>query len=286
MLLTFVLLALAICAVWVPQFRLAGSVFVPPWALLFLCAMLLGLLTGILSWSALLVLAVLFALGELSRHVIGRSGHIAVMVITGLASLGLALHLFPGFHNPVLLNEVRTGPNAAPFVQYANFDKAAAGLVLLAYFSRRLRSASELRELFAPTAVAAIATAVVLLAIGLAVGHLAFDPKVPSFALAFLAINLLFTCVAEEAFFRGFIQERLASALASRWQWLAVAISSALFGLAHIAGGILFASLATILGFGCAVAYSKTQRVEAPILVHFFFNATHSLVFTYPFLQK
>jgi membrane protease YdiL (CAAX protease family) len=138
----------------------------------------------------------------------------------------------------------------------------------------------------APTAVAAIATAVVVLGIGLAVGHLAFDPKLPSFALAFLAINLLFTCVAEEAFFRGFIQERLANVLSSRWQWLAVAVSSALFGLAHIAGGILYMSLATILGVGCAIAYSKTRRVEAPILVHFSFNATHFLFLTYPFLQR
>ena len=284
--LTFVLLALAICAVWLSRFRLAGSVFVPPWALLFLCATLSGLLSGVLSWPALVVLAVLFAAGELSRHVVGQPARIALVLIAGLVSLGLALHLFPGFHNPVVLNEVRTGPSAVPFTQYANFDKAAAGLALLAYFSRRLRSASELREVWAPTAVAAILTAAVLLGVGLAIGHLAFDPTLPSFALTFLAINLLFTCVAEEAFFRGLIQERLASVLARRWQWLAVAVSSALFGLAHIAGGIVYAFLATILGLGCATAYSKTRRVEAPILVHFFFNATHFLLFTYPFLQR
>ena len=284
--LTFVLLALAICAVWLPRFRLAGSVFVPPWALLFLCATLSGLLSGVLSWPALVVLTVLFAAGELSRHVVGQPARIALVLIAGLVSLGLALHLFPGFHNPVVLNEVRTGPSAVPFTQYANFDKAAAGLALLAYFSRRLRSASELREVWALTAVAAILTAAVLLGVGLGIGHLAFDPTLPSFALTFLAINLLFTCVAEEAFFRSLIQERLASVLAPRWQWLAVAVSSALFGLAHIAGGIVYAFLATILGLGCATAYSKTRRVEAPILVHFSFNAIHFLLFTYPFLQR
>ena len=284
--LTFVLLALAICAVWLPRFRLSGSVFVPPWALLFLCATLSALLSGVLSWPALVVLTVLFAAGELSRHVVGQPARIALVLIAGLVSLGLALHLLPGFHNPVVLNQVQTGPSAAPFTQYANFDKAAAGLALLAYFSRRLRSASELREVLAPIAVASVATAVVLLGFGLGVGHLAFDPKLPSFAFTFLAINLLFTCVAEEAFFRGLIQERLACVLSSQWQWLAVAVSSALFGLAHIAGGILYVSLATILGLGCATAYSKTRRVEAPILVHFFFNATHFLLFTYPFLQR
>lgn len=286
MLLTFVLLTLAICAVWLPPFRLTSSAFVPLWTLLFLCATLSGLLTGALSWPALLVLAVLFGAGELSRHVAGQPARIALVLIACLVSLGLALHLFPGFHNPVVLNQVQTGPRAVPFTQYANFDKAAAGLALLVYFSRRLRSASELREVLAPMAAASVATAVVLVGVGLVVGHLAFDPKLPQFALTFLSINLLFTCVAEEAFFRGLIQERLASALASRWQWLAVVVSSALFGLAHIAGGILYASLATILGLGCAIAYSKTLRVEVPILVHFFFNATHFLLFTYPFLQS
>ncbi len=286
MLLTFVLLALAICAVWVPPFRLTSSVFVPPWALLFLCATLSGLLTGALSWPALLVLTVLFGAGEVSRHVAGQPARIALVLIACLVSLGLALHLFPGFHNPVVLNQVQTGPRAVPFTQYANFDKAAAGLALLVYFSCRLRSASELRGVLAPMAAASVATAVVLVGVGLVVGHLAFDPKLPAFALTFLSINLLFTCVAEEAFFRGLIQERLGSALAPRGQWLAVGVSSALFGLAHIAGGILYASLATILGLGCAIAYSKTRRVEVPILVHFSFNATHFLLFTYPFLQS
>ncbi len=188
MLLTFALLALAICAVWLPRFRLTGSVLVPPWALLFLCATLSGLLSGALSWPALVVLAVLFAAGELSCHVVGRPARIAATLIAGLVSLGLALHLFPGFHNPVVLNQVQTGPSAAPYTQYANFDKAAAGLALLAYFSRRLRSASELREILAPMAVASVATAVVLLGVGLSVGHLALDPKLPSFVLAKRAV--------------------------------------------------------------------------------------------------
>ena len=36
-----------------------------------------------------------------------------------------------------------------------------------------------------------------------------FAPKVPEFWLPFIAINLLFTCVAEEALFRGEIQTKL-----------------------------------------------------------------------------
>ena len=52
----------------------------------------------------------------------------------------------------------------------------------------------------------------------------------------FLAINLLFTCVAEEAFFRGFLLGGLASALAGQryGTTLAVVVSTVLFGLAQI----------------------------------------------------
>lgn len=286
MLLTFVLLALAICAVWLPPIRFPGSLFVPPWALLFLGATVSGLLFGALGWHAVPALAALFLACELWRRVTNTSARIPTMLIAGLIALGLALHLFPGFHNPVVLDEARTGTSAAPFTQYANFDKAAAGLALLVYFCRRLESVSDIREAWVPTALAASATAVVLLGLGLAMGSLAFDLKLPSFALSFLGINLLFTCVAEEAFFRGFIQERLASALTPEWQWFAVAASSVLFGLAHAAGGILHALLSALLGLGCAAAYAKTRRVEAPIAVHFTFNAIHFLGFTYPFVQR
>jgi membrane protease YdiL (CAAX protease family) len=56
--------------------------------------------------------------------------------------------------------------------------------------------------------------------------------------------NLLFTCVAEEALFRGFLQQGIA---AHSRRWLGVLVASLLFGAAHLAGGpllVLFAALA------------------------------------------
>ena len=282
MLLTFILLALAICAVWLPPIHLRGSVFLPPWALLFGAATISGLVSGVLGWKALPVLILLFLMAEMSRRAAVLSARIATMVIAGLIAVGLGLHLFPGFYNPIVLDGLSTGPNARPITQYANFDKAAAGLVVLAYFSQRIQSVHDIREIWAATTLAAIATAVVVIGLGLATDYLAFDPKLPSFAISFLAINLLFVCVAEEAFFRGFIQERISRRLNSDWQWLAVAVSSLLFGVVHLAGGTLYALLATLVGLGCAVVYAQTRRVEAPILVHFSFNVGHFLLFTYP----
>ena len=38
----------------------------------------------------------------------------------------MALHLLPGFANPVLVQAVRLGDDAAPFTLRLNVDKAAA----------------------------------------------------------------------------------------------------------------------------------------------------------------
>ena len=64
--------------------------------------------------------------------------------------------------------------------------------------------------------------------------------------------------------------------------WLAVAVSTVLFGLAHAAGGLGYVFLAGIAGLGYSAVYSVTRRIEAPILVHFLLNATHFIAFTYP----
>lgn len=47
------------------------------------------------------------------------------------------------------------------------------------------------------------ATTVAVLRIGIVIGYVRPELKFPPIAFGFLATNLLFTCVAEEAFFRG-----------------------------------------------------------------------------------
>ncbi len=92
--------------------------------------------------------------------------------------------------------------------------------------------------------------------------------------------------LAEEAFFRGFLQREVEHALDGRPHAAAIAVaaSAILFGLAHAAGGWHYVLLATLAGTGYAMAYQRTGRVEAAILTHFAVNATHFLLFTYPTL--
>lgn len=279
----FLFLACALCSVWLRPLPL-GRRAVPPWLLLFVMAMAWGLVGGVLdpvAISALVLLAgAAYACMQAPRGWLrGVYG-----VVAGVLALALAMHKLPGFRNPLLLDRVLLSEGAAPFTLYANFDKGAVGLVLLALLCRRVTSWTELRALLRRTAPVLLLTVAATLGLGLALGVVSLDAKLPQHALLFITVNLLFTVVAEEAFFRGFLQARLAGALARfRWgPWLAVLVSALLFGAAHLGGGVRYGILAAIAGLGYAWAYQRTQRIEAAILVHIALNAVHFIGFTYP----
>lgn len=282
MLLTYALLGLSICAVWAPSFALSSRLRLRPWGVAFVAAIASGLYYGILTWPALIALALLAGTSWWSQRVRPRPASMALIVLAGLIALALALHALPGFNNPVILDNVQVSENAVAFTQYANFDKGAAGLLLLAFFCPRVTSIVDGRRVVVPTLGAAGVTAAAVFLYATSVGYIEWDPKLPAFAAMFLAVNLLFTCVAEEAFFRGLCQERLMRALAPRWHWVAIAIASLLFGVAHTGAGVTYVVLATIAGVGYSIAYAVTRRIEAAILTHFAVNAVHFLGFTYP----
>ena len=282
---TFVLLALAIVLAWGPPLRL-GDRRLPPWTLAFTAACATGALASppVLAPTALAGLAILAALAW--GGVAAPRWRCALTVLAALLALALSLHLLPGFHPAWLFRDVRLTPDAAPFALALGFDKAAAGLLLLAAFSPRAATWRQFGLQLPTIAVAAVATAAASIGVALAAGYVRFAPKWPDAAPAFLVANLLFTCVAEEAFFRGLIQERLMRLAETRrqpaWNGLAVAVSTVLFGLAHAGGGTVFLVAATVAGLGYALVYARTRTIEGAILVHLVVNAAHFLAFTYP----
>ena len=283
--LSFMLLGLAIALVWMPTRPLVGRE-APPWTVVFGWACLAGLLAspGVLDPTALLPLAVLGALAW--GGVAAPRWRFAPTVLAGLLALAMSLHLLLGFHPVVLFHDVHLTPDAAPFALALSFDKAAAGLVLLGAFCVRATSWRQLASQLPAIVAAGVATAAVSIGVALAAGYVRFEPKWVDAAPAFLVANLLFTCVAEEAFFRGLIQERLMRLAETRrqpaWNGIAIVVSTLLFGLAHAGGGATWMAVATIAGFGYALVYARTRTIEGAILVHFAVNAAHFIGFTYP----
>ena len=286
MVLTFALLGLAILSVWMPDIAVAGRFRIKPWIVLFGLSIASGLLHEVLTWFSLIPILVLVCLCALARDA-------SIPVVRGLSmaaaavlAVALAVHIVPGFNNPILTNAVRISEGSAPFTQYANFDKGAAGLILLAFLARRASSSKEIPPLVVSTLIAIALTSISVIVYALLASYVAFEPKIPEFALQFLAINLLFTCVAEEVFFRGVIQEQLMQLLSRNLQWVAVVASSLLFGVAHFAGGVPYVVLATIAGVGYSLVYARTRLVESAIVTHFGVNAIHFFGFTYPHLAR
>ena len=287
LILTFSLLALSVCAVWINPAILGTNRLIHPWIALFAAAVLSGLDGGYLTWPSILVLGGLaVAAFVANRGQTNAEARTFLLLIVVVVTIGLAFHVMPGFNNPALIENFRFSPDAAPYTHHANFDKTAAGLLVLVFLCTPVRQTREWRDLLLRTYPIAVLTCIVVIAIGLAAGYSRMDFKLPAYTPVFLVTNLLFTCVAEEAFFRGFLQHRLAKYLERKrvvhGGAVALGCCAVLFGVVHLGGGPWYMVLATFAGLGYGYAYLRTQRVEASILVHFSVNTVHFIGFTYP----
>jgi membrane protease YdiL (CAAX protease family) len=209
---------------------------------------------------------------------------LAVLLILVLGLL-LGMHALPGFHNYLALDKVVLTPGAEPYTLYLNFDKTLVGVCILGLCYRGLLSGAGEWGQALRRAVPAMALNVLIVAAGaMAIGYLTWQPKWTSLFWIWAPVNLFFTCLSEEAFFRGFIQRELTLALQdSRFgSLLAIGVSAALFGLAHFAGGVSYVVLAMAAGLGYAIIFHITRSIEMSMLAHFALNTTHFLLFTYP----
>ena len=278
-------LALAIVLLWCPAPAVRGN---RDWAwlagLLLACA--LGQASGVLDARGLAAVFVYLALAFGAQASERAWMRVPLIVLTGVAALLLAMHRVPGFHNPVLADHVQVSAGAIPFTLYANFDKAVAGIVLMGVFCAPIRRTAQWLPMLRRTLPVLLATLVVVLGAGMALGVVRPDVKWTALTPWFLANNLLITCVTEEAFFRGFLLGGMARGMAG-WRYgtaVAVAVSTVLFGLVHWPGGPLLVVFATLAGLGNAAAYLRSGRIEGAILTHFALNAVHFVAFTYPAL--
>jgi membrane protease YdiL (CAAX protease family) len=217
-----------------------------------------------------------------------RVRRIATSVAVIALALALMAHAVPGFSNLLIVRNAIVSPGAVPYTLYLNFDKALIGLALLAFGPPLVASRGEWAVLFTSLVPRLLVVIAVVMVCALWLGHVRLDLKWPAILPVWAWANLLFTCVAEEALFRGVIQRQLQGEAASvegaaRGRALAgLALASLLFGIAHYAGGTRSVVLATIAGTGYGWVFWRTGRIEGSILTHFAVNATHLLCFTYP----
>lgn len=289
MMLSTLLLGLAVVAVWAAPIRTPWG-RVAPWAPLLAGALLSAALQQLVDWRGLAAVAVLLGLALASLQAPQPALRRAATFGTVLLCFVLGMSKLPGFVPFVFVGDTVVSAGAPPMRLALRFDAGIAGLVLLAFYGRRITTWAEAGTVARSTLPILLLTTVVVIGLGVAAGYVAFDPKWPSFAAGHLLKILLATCVLEEMFFRGVIQQGLADWRPVRerpaLKWLPLAVASLLFGAVHAPGGAALAVLATVAGLGYGMAWQATRRIEAAIAVHFAVNAVHFVGFTYPALLR
>ncbi len=211
-----------------------------------------------------------------------RNIYRAEMVFAMLAlAFGLAVHGLPGFNNPSLLSNVQVSTASSNYSVSLGLDKFSAGLFIFWFvFSsdeRRLWDRSWLKAV--PVLLFTLAASIGIASLGM----IDLDIKLSMYLLFFAINNLLFTCMAEEAYFRGLIQKQINT----RMHYIfAIVMSALLFGLAHYgAGRVDYVIAAIVAGLGYAGVYHITQSISASMLAHWLLNLVHFVFFTYPFAR-
>jgi membrane protease YdiL (CAAX protease family) len=197
----------------------------------------------------------------------------------------MALVMLPGFPRTTLTAAAPLTPGALPYGIGLGFAKVAPAILLLGLINTaRVRSWAELGAVLRRAAPIWLITVGAVIALTVGLGFTRFEPKWTSLFLLFAVTNLFFTCLSEEAFFRGFLQHEIARVKAAGMVPLAIGLSAVLFGLIHFAGGWKYVLAGIVAGLGYALVYHRTQRIEAAMAAHFGLNAVHFLLFTYPAL--
>jgi len=280
--LAYFFLFITVILLWAPKYKK-----IPAWWAGLILAIIFGFFSHRLHFLALIPVSLLMLSAYLLRHdqltILTR---VLVAIVLFVIGVGLEAHLFPGFNNLRVINHVQYSPDAIPFTLYLNFDKTLVGIVILGFLHTLIATKEEWLILFKATLPRACIVIIVVACLSFILQFVRFDPKFPLSFFIWAITNLLFVCVAEEGFFRGFIQKYLCLLL-KRVKWrnlIAVLIASILFGLAHYKGGTKYMILASVAGLGYGWVYFKTKRIEASIVTHFSLNAIHFLFFTYPAL--
>lgn len=217
--------------------------------------------------------------GKLSKPLRTISG-----ILFFILSLCLMARICPGFNGVTAIDYTSESFNIS-----LHLEKPFVGLALLIFLNiEKIKNLSEATSVFKKFLPIYLSLMLLIIPTALFMNYVDFDPKAPSLWWLWSLKNLFLVCVAEELFFRGFIQNKLKYMNRNYKYGSSIAILSAsiLFGLAHYKGGISYIALSTIAGLFYGTAFEKTNRIEASIMVHFLLNLAHFFLFSYPSLQS
>ncbi|MEJ2691484.1 MAG: CPBP family intramembrane metalloprotease [Candidatus Thiodiazotropha sp.] len=198
--------------------------------------------------------------------------------------LVIALAFSGAFSTWTLLDGIQLGHSSSSYAINLNMSKALIALILLATVVPTINCWTDLSQMLKKTIPIFAIGLPAVVAFSSAVGYTQFDFKLQPIIFAWGTVNLFLTCIGEEVFFRGIVLKQLMHSFEpfKNGNYLALALSSIIFGIVHFNGGLIFILVATSAGLLYGAAYIKTGKVEASILCHFGINVFHFIFLTYP----
>ena len=205
MILTFILLAFSVCAVWIKEIQISTR-SIPLWVVFLIAAMINGVINQYVEWIGILWIVSFGLLSYSTKYTVQfRWLHVLHLILIGFMALLIALGKFPGFHNPNIVTGMRFTADSLPFTHRLHIDGISVGIILLAVFCNPVRTWNEWKFILRKSTPIILVTLIVMFGCGLLVNYVSVDVKFIPYTLVFLVANLLFTCVIEESFFRGFL---------------------------------------------------------------------------------
>lgn len=239
------------------------------WGGLLGCSLLCGWVAGNVSWTGLFFILVLAFCWVAYRQKPNLPLFILLLCISALFKAQVLPGYTPFFFTP----------------RFAiGLQGSLIGLFPLAFVVPLARGAKEwkivLKGVF--LGCAGIAFMAVLAILN---GATHWEMKLPNFAIARILSNFWFTCIPEEGFFRGFIQNTFCTYFKNVkfGKIVALVVTSSLFTTAHIYWApnmqiLVFVFLAGLLYGG---VYLISGKIESSIFSHFLLNFVHMTFFSY-----
>ncbi|WP_236939878.1 CPBP family intramembrane glutamic endopeptidase [Francisella uliginis] len=209
-----------------------------------------------------------------------------LFAITAIFLLLNYMHILPGFNNLCIIKNVQISSDAIPFTLYLNYNSLVLTYFILVLSSEinLLNTLSKILPTLKAGLLYGLIAILILLPISYTFSFIKYDFKLTNYTLIFIFVNLIFTCIPEEVFWRGFVQTKIQKYTNSI---VSVLITSLIFASIHIIfAGIFFAVLAFIASIIYGLTYIKTKRIEVSIICHYLVNVGQFIFFTYPILTN
>lgn len=207
----------------------------------------------------------------------------AIWIVLILVAYVIAVYRPEGFTYPLVWEVSSLYEGGNPLQLYLNMSKGVGGLLLLVWFLRSVEDKVKVRPLLVSFKIL-LSGVLSIIAFSWFGSYVVFIPKFSSEFLYFFIINLFFTVIPEEVFFRPLLQYRLALFFKNRTlgRILAICLVGILFSLVHVPYSHQLFTLYLVAGLIYGIVFDLTNRLSMSIACHFGVNALNIVFFTYP----